>query len=87
MASGLFIVLIALPLAVAVVFLFRQFSVLVLNAAIGLAVLFIVDYFHLPGMLGGSDIAINAASILICAFGGIPGAIILIILALLGIPM
>jgi inhibitor of the pro-sigma K processing machinery len=87
MASELFIVLIAIALAVAVVFLFRKFSVLVLNAVCGLAILFIVDFFNLTEMLGGSDIPINLATILVCAFGGIPGAVILIILALLGIQL
>ena len=85
MASGLFIALIAIAAAVAVVLVFRKFSLLVLNAVCGLAILFIVDVFNLTEMLGGTDIPINLATILICAFGGIPGAIILIILALLGI--
>ncbi|MDD1670686.1 MAG: pro-sigmaK processing inhibitor BofA family protein [Methanomicrobiales archaeon] len=86
MASELFIIVLAISFAIAVVWLFRRFSVLVLNAVTGLAVLFIVDYFGLTEMLGGTEIPINLATILICTFGGIPGAVILIILSLLGIP-
>jgi hypothetical protein len=87
MAADILIILLAVGFAVAVVLLFKKFSVLVLNAVTGLAVLFIVDYFQVTEMLGGSEIAINTATLLICAFGGIPGAIIVIILALLGIPL
>jgi inhibitor of the pro-sigma K processing machinery len=86
MEADILIIILAVVFAVAVVFLFKRFSVLVLNAVTGLAVLFIVNYFQLTEMLGGSEIPINAASLLICAFGGIPGAVILIIFALLGIP-
>ena len=87
MAADILIILLAVAFAVAVVFLFKKFSVLVLNAVTGLAVLFIMNYFQLPQMFGGSAITINLASLLICAFGGIPGAIILVILALLGVPL
>jgi inhibitor of the pro-sigma K processing machinery len=87
MASEIFIIVLAISFAVAVVWLFRKFSVLVLNAVTGLAVLFIVDYFQLTVMMGGSEITITPAAIIICALGGIPGAVILIILALLGIPL
>jgi hypothetical protein len=87
MASEIFILVLAVSFAIALIYLFKRFSILVLNAVTGLAVLFIVDYFGVTEMLGGSEITINTASILICLFGGIPGAVILIILALLGIPM
>jgi hypothetical protein len=87
MAFELLIIAFAVVFAIAVIFLFKRFSVLVLNAVTGLAVLFIVDYFHVTVMLGGSDIAITPATILICAFGGIPGAVIIIVFALLGVPV
>jgi hypothetical protein len=87
MAFEVLIICFAVVFAIAVIFLFKRFSVLVLNAVTGLAVLFIVDYFQVTEMLGGSEIAITPATILICAFGGIPGAVIVIVFALLGIPL
>lgn len=87
MAADILIIILAIAFAGAVVVLFKKFSALVVNAVTGLAVLFIVNYFGVTQMLGGSAIPVNAASLLICAFGGIPGAVILIILALLGIPI
>jgi hypothetical protein len=87
MAFELLIIAFAVIFAIAVIYLFKRFSVLVLNAVTGLAVLFIVDYFQVTEMLGGSDIVITPATILICAFGGIPGAVIIIVFALLGIPV
>jgi hypothetical protein len=87
MAFEVLIIVFAVVFAIAVIFLFKRFSVLVLNAVTGLAVLFIVDYFQVTEMLGGSAITIDPATILICAFGGIPGAVIIIVFALLGVPV
>jgi len=85
MVSELLLIVFAIGVAVAVVWIFRRFAILLLNAVCGLALLFIVNYFDLMASLGGSEIPINTASILICLFGGIPGALVLIILSLLGV--
>jgi hypothetical protein len=53
---------------------------LVVNAIVGVIILFIANYL---GLAGGIDI--SAIAILVCAVGGIPGAILVIILAYLDI--
>jgi inhibitor of the pro-sigma K processing machinery len=58
---------------------------LLANVAAGLILLFIVNTFHLLSFLGVPDMPITWATVLICTFGGIPGAVILILLAIAGI--
>jgi bacteriorhodopsin len=87
MVSEILVIVLAIALAVAVVWLFKRFAILVLNAVTGLVTLFIVNQFQLMSYFGVANIGITPATILICAFGGIPGAIILIIFALVGQPL
>lgn len=56
-----------------------------INAIIGLIILFIVNFFHLMQFAGKHDIGFDWITIIICALAGLPGAILLIILSLVGI--
>jgi SigmaK-factor processing regulatory protein BofA len=87
MVSEILIVVLAIAVAVGVIWLFRRLAILVLNAITGLVTLILVNQFHLMGSLGAADIAITPATVLICTLGGIPGAIILVLLALAGTPI
>ncbi|MHC1625794.1 MAG: pro-sigmaK processing inhibitor BofA family protein [Methanoculleaceae archaeon] len=78
-------VLLALAVAGAIYYFFRQATKLIVNAVLGLLVLFFVKIFHLMGFFGLPDIEINLVSVIICAFGGVPGAVVLILLHILGI--
>ena len=87
MVSEILVIVLAIAVAVAIIYLFKRLAVLVLNAITGLVTLFIVNQFHLLSYFGVADIGATPATILICAFGGIPGAMVLIILALVGTPI
>jgi len=87
MVSEILVICLAIAVAVAVIWLFKRFAILVLNAVTGLVTLFIVNQFHLMSYFGVPDIGFTPATILICAFGGIPGALVLVILALVGMPL
>ena len=63
----------------------KNVSHLVINAIIGLITLFIVNFFHLMQYAGRPDIGYDWITVIICALAGLPGAILLIILSLLGI--
>jgi hypothetical protein len=84
---------IAILVLVIVVFLAIAFFVvknvtqLVINAIIGLITLFVVNFFHLMQMAGKPDIGFDWITILICAIAGLPGAILLIVLSLVGITL
>ena len=84
---------IALLILVVIIFLAVAFFViknvvhLIINAIIGLVTLFIVNFFHLMQYAGKPDIGYDLITIIICALGGVLGAIVVIVLALLGIPI
>lgn len=84
---------IAILLLVIIVFLAMAFYVvkniknLVINAIIGLLTLFIVNFFHLMQYAGRPDIGFDWITVLICALAGFPGAVLLIILGLVGITL
>jgi hypothetical protein len=80
----LLILVIIVFLAVAF-FVIKNVVHLVINAILGLVLLFIVNFFHLMQYAGKPDIGYDLITVLICAIGGIPGAVIVILLALLGI--
>jgi hypothetical protein len=73
------LLLLILAIVVGIVVLMKSIKQFILNALIGLAVLFIVN------TVAGLGIAYNWLVILICALGGFLGAVIIIILRLLGI--
>jgi hypothetical protein len=87
MVSEILVIVLAIAVAVAIIYLFKRLALLVLNAITGLVTLFLVNQFHLLGYFGAADIGISPATIIVCTFGGIPGAIVLIILSLIGQPL
>ena len=82
---ALLILVVIIFVAVALFVIDKNFVHLVINGIIGLAILFIVNFFHLMQYAGKPDIGYDIITIIICALGGLPGAIIVIILGLLGI--
>ncbi|KUG14800.1 hypothetical protein ASZ90_015563 [hydrocarbon metagenome] len=81
---ALLIVVIVILLAVAL-FVVKNIVHLIINAVFGLITLFIVNFFHLMQYAGKPDIGYSIITVLICALGGLPGAILIIVLALIGI--
>ena len=84
MVAEILLIILAIAVAVAIIWLFKRVGILILNAITGLITLFLVNQFHLLGYFGAADIGISPATVVICTFGGIPGAIVLILLALAG---
>lgn len=58
---------------------------LVINSIFGLIILYLVNVLHLLPLIGVSDVPINLISIIVCALAGIPGAILMILLHIIGI--
>ncbi len=81
--------LITLLLVVAVVgsvyFLVKKSSVLIINAILGLAALFLLNFFHVMQWIGKPDLGYSLATIIICAVGGLPGVCVLVLLDIFGI--
>ncbi len=90
MALGLAIVLLlVICIAVLGYFVARNIVALLINSILGLIILFLVNGFHVMSLLGKPDIPVNWVTVMICALGGVPGALILIVLHLIGydVPM
>jgi pro-sigmaK processing inhibitor BofA len=81
------IILILLGLIILVVLwrLVKSVMNLVINSIMGIILLLAVNFLHLFGFLGKTDIPINIISIIVCALAGIPGAILLVILHIAGL--
>ena len=85
---GLAILILVIIIFVAIaLFVIRNVAHLVINAIVGLITLFIVNFFHLMQYLGRPDIGYDWITVIICALAGLPGAILLIILSVLGITL
>jgi hypothetical protein len=63
----------------------RILAELLINAVLGLAMLFCINYFHVMHWFGRPDIGYSLIAVIISALGGIPGVLILTLLKLLGI--
>ena len=84
--TGLAILVVAIAAFISVYYFFKVVKYLVVNSIVGLILLFISNF--LLGMLNmGFSVDINWVSILICAIGGIPGVIIVILLGFLNVPL
>jgi inhibitor of the pro-sigma K processing machinery len=78
------IVLVIIILAIAYYFV-KKFMLLVVNAVLGLAVLFALNFFEVMQWVGKPDLGYGFVTILICAVGGLPGVLVLVLLNILGI--
>ncbi len=84
-------VLIAILLVVAIVaivyYLVKKFTVLIVNAILGIILLFILNFLHVMQWMGKPDLGYDLATVLISAIGGLPGVCILVLLDILGITL
>ncbi len=85
MMEEILAILLAVAIAAALYYLMKKAMTLVINAVAGLVTLWLLNYFDVLGWFGAPDIQINLVTILICALGGLPGALVLVLLHLVGI--
>ena len=84
--SALLITIMIIVAVVAIAYyLVKKFSVLLINAVLGLILLFILNFFHMMNWIGKPDLGYSLATLLISAVGGLPGVVILVMLSILGI--
>ncbi|HNI42487.1 MAG TPA: pro-sigmaK processing inhibitor BofA family protein [Methanoregulaceae archaeon] len=85
MSFDLALIIAGILIAVVMIFLLKDIVKIIINSILGLLLLFFINYFDLLGYVGRPDIPYTPVNILLCALGGIPGALIVIILQLTGI--
>ena len=84
--TDILIAIILLVVILAIVwYLVRKLSILAINAVLGLITLFVINFLHVMQWMGKPDLGYDLATILICAIGGLPGVLILMLLGILGI--
>jgi hypothetical protein len=86
MTIDLALIIAGLLIGVVLIFLLKNPVKIIINSVLGLLILFLVNYLNLMEYVGRPDIAYNAVNIILCVLGGVPGALIVIIMQLLGYP-
>ena len=72
-------------MAVIIYYLLKDVLTLVVNAVVGVIVLFLLNLFHVMSLFGASDLPIDWITVLVSAIGGLVGVIIVVILHLAGV--
>jgi len=85
LSSVIVAILLVAAIVAVVYYLAKQFSVLIVNAIVGLVILVVLNFLHIMQWMGKPDLGYNLATVLICAVGGVPGVCILVLLDILGI--
>ncbi len=85
MSFDLALIVAGILIAVVMFVLLKDIVKIIINSILGLLLLFFINYFDLLAYVGRPDIPYTLVNILLCALGGIPGALIVIILQLTGI--
>jgi inhibitor of the pro-sigma K processing machinery len=87
MSDALVVILLIIAIIAVVYYLVKKFTVLLVNAILGIIVLFSLNFLHIMQCMGKPDLGYSLATILICAIGGLPGVCILVLLNILGITL
>ena len=88
MMEVLLAILLAVAIAAAIYYLMKKTLTLIINAIAGLITLWLLNSFGvLSWLFGVPDVQINLVTIIICALGGLPGALIIVLLHLFGITL
>jgi pro-sigmaK processing inhibitor BofA len=85
MIEGLLAIILMIAVAAAIYYFLRKALILVINAVVGLITLWLLNYLDVMSWFSAPEIPINLVTVLICALGGLPGALLLVLLNLVGI--
>jgi hypothetical protein len=87
MSIDLALIVAGILIAVVLIFILKDIVKIIINSVLGLLLVFFVNYFDLLEYVGKPDIPYTPVNLLLCALGGVPGALIVIILQLTGTPI
>jgi len=80
-------IILAIVAVIIIYFLLKKVVVLVINAIVGVIILFLLNVFHIMSLFGAPDIPIDWITILISAIGGLVGVVIVVLLHLAGVAL
>jgi hypothetical protein len=81
------VIILAIVVAIIIYYLLEDILTLVVNAIVGVIVLFLLNLFHIMSLFGASDLPIDWITVLVSAIGGLVGVIIVVILHLAGVAL
>ncbi|MDH7592962.1 MAG: pro-sigmaK processing inhibitor BofA family protein [Methanomicrobiales archaeon] len=87
MLQSVLLILLAILILALIYFFLRRAITLLINSLVGVILLFLMNWLGLMSWFGKGDIPINLVTILLCAFGGLPGVLVVIVLHLFGIQL
>ncbi|MCE5337314.1 MAG: pro-sigmaK processing inhibitor BofA family protein [Methanomicrobiaceae archaeon] len=87
MMEEILAILLAVAIAAALYYLMKKSLTLLVNAVAGLITLWLLNAFNVLAWFGAPDIQINLVTVLVCALGGLPGALVVVLLHLVGITL
>jgi len=76
MIEELVLILIAVGILAVLYYFLKNLTTLIVNSIIGLIMLFAFNHFNILGL---GDVPLTWMSVLVCALGGLPGAILVIL--------
>ena len=85
MMEEILAILLAVAIAAAIYYLMKKSLTFIINAIAGLITLWLLNAFDVLAWFGAPDVQINLVTVLVCALGGLPGALVLVLLHLVGI--
>ncbi|MFA5330987.1 MAG: pro-sigmaK processing inhibitor BofA family protein [Methanoregula sp.] len=85
MSDILLAVIIIVAILAIAYYLIKKLAILVINAVLGLVFLFVLNSLNIMELVGKTDLGYSFATLIICAVGGLPGVLVLILLNLFGI--
>ncbi|MDD1675036.1 MAG: pro-sigmaK processing inhibitor BofA family protein [Methanomicrobiales archaeon] len=68
-------------------YVIKKFVALVINAIVGVIVLFLLNVFHVMSLFGAPDLPIDWITVLVSAIGGLVGVVIVVVLHLAGVAL
>ncbi len=84
MSAVLITILLVVAIVAIVYYLVKKFTVLLINAVLGIILLFLLNSLHVMQWMGKPDLGYDVATVLISAIGGLPGVCILVLLDIFG---
>jgi hypothetical protein len=84
MSAVLITILLVVAIVAIVYYLVKKFTVLLINAVLGIILLFLLNSLHVMQWMGKPDLGYDFATVLISAIGGLPGVCILVLLDIFG---
>lgn len=85
--AGLLVLILVIVVAYLLYKVVKSVSTLIINAVVGVILLWLINPLNLMSLFGRPDVPINNLTVLICAIGGLFGVVLTVVLHLLGIPL